>query len=209
MTGPSPKGKASRREIIAAAAKVFAQRGYTETRMDEIVKATGKTKGAIYFHFRSKEDLARAVVEDHKETWLQLGREEVARHGSPVVQLKELGRLLARLASKADSSWSVVRLAAQLRGGSGDADGPLQAWVDLVAEILRRGQDEGQIRSEVRAHDAALILVSAFDGLKSTAEVIAPGDSAAFERQASLLLELLLAGMVVGACPSRGLQVSD
>ncbi|MDO5083870.1 TetR/AcrR family transcriptional regulator [Arachnia propionica] len=196
MTGPGPKGEASRRDIIAAASRVFAQRGYTETRMDDIVRATGRTKGALYFHFRSKEELARAVVEDHKRTWLVLGREEVARHASPLAQVRGLGRLLGRLAAEEDASWSVVRLAAQIRGGGPDDDGPLRAWVDLVAEIIVRGQDAGEIREELSADDAALILVSAFDGLKSTTEAIGSVGADAFERQAGLMVDLLLAGMV-------------
>ncbi len=53
---------ASARHIARVAARLFAQRGYDATSVREIVEAAGVTKPTLYYHFRSKEGLAQALV---------------------------------------------------------------------------------------------------------------------------------------------------
>jgi AcrR family transcriptional regulator len=60
------KAEATRRGLIAAARKLFGEQGYTGTSVEGVVKAAGVTKGAMYHHFRDKDDLFRAVVEQVK-----------------------------------------------------------------------------------------------------------------------------------------------
>ncbi|MGW5930525.1 TetR family transcriptional regulator, partial [Streptomyces anulatus] len=66
----TPKGAATRRDILRAAARVFDAKGYSLARMDDVVRETGLTKGAVYFHFKSKAALAHAVVDDQKKGML-------------------------------------------------------------------------------------------------------------------------------------------
>jgi len=54
---------ATRATLIAAARRLFAQRGYPDVSVDEIVQAAGLTKGALYHHFRDKLELFHGVVE--------------------------------------------------------------------------------------------------------------------------------------------------
>jgi AcrR family transcriptional regulator len=60
------KAEATRRALIAAARELFGEQGYAATSVDEIAREAGVTKGALYHHFRDKDDLFRAVVEDVK-----------------------------------------------------------------------------------------------------------------------------------------------
>lgn len=50
------------REILAAALRVFAERGYHSTRLDDIAAAAGVTKGTIYYYFKNKESLLLQLV---------------------------------------------------------------------------------------------------------------------------------------------------
>jgi AcrR family transcriptional regulator len=63
----SPKLPAEKRkaQLIGAAAKVFAQRGYIAATTEDISREAGLTKGALYFHFKNKEEIFLAVVKDH------------------------------------------------------------------------------------------------------------------------------------------------
>ena len=54
-------------QIMEAAMKVFTQKGYSSARMDDIVKASGLSKGAIYHHFEGKKDIFLALI-GHWET---------------------------------------------------------------------------------------------------------------------------------------------
>src|SRR5438067_178491 len=60
------KAEATRRGLLRAARKLFGKKGYASTSVDEVVRAAGVTKGALYHHFRDKDDLFRAVVEQVK-----------------------------------------------------------------------------------------------------------------------------------------------
>lgn len=54
----------TRAKLIAVARSIFARDGYTHTATEDIVKAAGVTRGALYHHFTNKDDLFRAVVEN-------------------------------------------------------------------------------------------------------------------------------------------------
>jgi AcrR family transcriptional regulator len=57
------QGDTTRAALVEAARELFGEQGYSETSTDEVVARAGVTKGALYHHFRGKEDLFRAVFE--------------------------------------------------------------------------------------------------------------------------------------------------
>jgi AcrR family transcriptional regulator len=57
----------TRERLIEAAARVFAEKGFAATSLDEVADAAGLTKGAVYSNFENKEDLVRAVLEVHDQ----------------------------------------------------------------------------------------------------------------------------------------------
>src|SRR5690349_15678517 len=60
----------TRRIILEAAAKVFEERGYQAATISEILSAAGVTKGALYFHFESKEQLAQGVLNEQDQRFV-------------------------------------------------------------------------------------------------------------------------------------------
>jgi len=79
-----PRTKAAQRDatiaaLIAAARKLFTERGYAAVGTEEIVQAAGVTRGALYHHFRDKEELFQAVlVQVSAETTTRIAREASA-----------------------------------------------------------------------------------------------------------------------------------
>lgn len=192
-TGSTPKGAATRNEILRVAADVFARKGFEQTRMDDIIREVGLTKGAIYFHFSSKALLAQAVVDEQKARWLRRVQEEILSKDNPPEELRTLGQFMVRTVLSDSSAWGVVHLANQLASVKGHPGGtsPLAGWVDLVAGILQRGRANGSLTFSGDPHDSATVIVAAFDGLKSVTDALDPRDLGAFERRAGLLLQLL------------------
>ncbi|GAB4522729.1 MAG: TetR/AcrR family transcriptional regulator [Amphiplicatus sp.] len=66
-TKKGAKGEETREKILAAAESLFLRHGYGGATIDQVLAETGLTKGAFFHHFRSKADLARAVIERYWE----------------------------------------------------------------------------------------------------------------------------------------------
>lgn len=86
---PQPRAQATRQAILTAAAEHFSRNGYYATSLDRVLADSGGTKGALYFHFASKEALARAVLAEMVQRWQDV-RGQVRGRG-----LDPLSRLLA------------------------------------------------------------------------------------------------------------------
>lgn len=70
-----------RRVVLRAAGRLFAERGYTATRLDDVAAAAGVTKPIVYRHFESKKALYLALLLEHENdmpAFLALAREELA-----------------------------------------------------------------------------------------------------------------------------------
>lgn len=65
----SAKGDSTRRHIIAKSMQLFSVKGYFNTSIADIVKATGLTKGGLYGHFRNKQEIWYAVYEECARIW--------------------------------------------------------------------------------------------------------------------------------------------
>ncbi|MDW7710904.1 MAG: TetR family transcriptional regulator [Deferrisomatales bacterium] len=66
------KGEKTRQEIVGAALQLFSRRGYSSTSVADVLAATGITKGGLYGHFRSKEDLWHAAYARTVHVWRAL-----------------------------------------------------------------------------------------------------------------------------------------
>jgi len=92
-----PKGlqrEETRKRILESAAQVFAAKGFHNAAVDDIVKASGTSKGAVYFYFESKDQIFLCLVEDYAsilayeiQTAVQRGRGLVAQIEGAIVTL--------------------------------------------------------------------------------------------------------------------------
>jgi TetR/AcrR family transcriptional regulator, transcriptional repressor for nem operon len=57
-----PKGEATRQRILDAAQAAILEKGFTATSIDELIAECGLTKGGFFYHFRDKNDLAKALL---------------------------------------------------------------------------------------------------------------------------------------------------
>lgn len=65
------KGEATRARVIETARWLVNKKGFTNTSINEIIRATGVKKGNLYFHFSSKEELGQAILEDAAKEFFQ------------------------------------------------------------------------------------------------------------------------------------------
>src|SRR5688572_11068366 len=84
------KSAPSRKQLMSSAIDCFARFGYQGTTIDRIARAAGVTKGAIYYHFRDKEELLFAAVRDRVQGFERHVLEEVAPAADAVANLRRV-----------------------------------------------------------------------------------------------------------------------
>jgi TetR/AcrR family transcriptional repressor of nem operon len=202
MVPATAKGEATRAFLLRTAARLFAERGYTGTALSDLIAASGLTKGAFYFYFSSKAALALAVLHDQQDRWLHQVGERVLSAGTAAEQLRALMPAMLELLDAEPGAWAITRLTKDMADDpatAGEVSKPMATWVDLVADIVRRGQAGGDFRPGLDPHHVAVVLVGAFDGLKTLTDVLDPGTraSAAFAERAQALLAMVERGLLV------------
>ena len=83
------KGIQTRQNIIAAALQLFSVKGYYNTSINDILEATRLTKGGLYGHFRSKEDIWYAVYEQAVEIWRGRVLKDVDAYDNPLERIEK------------------------------------------------------------------------------------------------------------------------
>jgi AcrR family transcriptional regulator len=192
----TPKGHATRASILQTAATVFAERGYTDTTLAELIARSGLTKGAFYFHFASKEQLALAVLEEKQRQWLEFVRQQALDKPRAIDQLLALGPALIRLHRQDPSAFSAQRLSrdlARIPGLAGPIRVQMRGWIDLVAGLISQAQRDGDLPAHLDAAALATILVAATDGLKDLSDILDPPSRArrGFEQRMQHLTEFV------------------
>jgi len=82
------QGEATRGNLILISRELFAAKGFAETGTEEIVRTAQVTRGALYHHFKDKEDLFRAVFENVEAELADRVVLAAARRSSPMEQLR-------------------------------------------------------------------------------------------------------------------------
>ncbi|MCZ1012406.1 ScbR family autoregulator-binding transcription factor [Streptomyces lydicus] len=166
------RAKTTRRSLLEAAATLFDERGYAGTSISDISAHSGRTSGAIYFHYASKEKLALAIVEEHFATWPHL----ISRHRQP--GLPALDKLvgLSFEVARAFRDDIVVRAGARLWSERKAIDTPLPApflgWIGAVTQLLEEAAGNGELAADVPPAATAHGIVCAFFGLHTVSDAL-------------------------------------
>jgi TetR/AcrR family transcriptional regulator, transcriptional repressor for nem operon len=164
----------TRDQILRAAAHQFAQRPYYAVGLDDILAQAQFTKGAMYFHFRSKHALALAIVDVLTETYSEAVQNLFARKLSGLETLIDFSYLIA----VGDITQDVTRASFNLLESVGRTE-KLQArllggWIQLLGEITERAIDEGDIVEQGDPEDVGRLLVSVYVGMRQASNLDEP-----------------------------------
>jgi AcrR family transcriptional regulator len=175
---PEPKQERARRtreQILAAAARAFEELGYTAARLDDIAGDAQVTKGALYFHFQSKAELARAVLDAHHARWDEIAREVAAGGADPLTTVVALSFAVGANFRTSQVARAGVRLGNEYRVIDAELPRPFVGWIARLTTLLEAAQAEGSVRPEVDCAAAARAIVAAYFGIQEMASRLAAG----------------------------------
>lgn len=161
----------TRKAILDAAGEVFAEHGYAGATIYDVYKRCGVTKGAFYFHFASKVELAQAVLDE--QVGGQIGYLEVPP-GERTVKLQDaldMGLLVAHRLTFDRMLQGSIRLAVD-QVHELNRRVPYQAWIDAHLRILTEADERGELLPDVDISDAAQMIVGSFSGVQLMSEVM-------------------------------------
>lgn len=175
------RAAATRQHLLEVAASTFAERGYAATSMSELVHRSGVTRGAFYFHFDSKAELALAAFRMKQQEFID---QLMVRLGTPPPGQRATDLLLSALRVRAellqgDPAFGCMRrLCTELRSDPGL--GLHMAVfhtvpVSLFAGVIRQAQAEGDVRPDVPAERLARLIFAATVGVDELSQTF-PAD---------------------------------
>ena len=152
-----------RRQILAAAVRVFAAQGYEATRVGDVAKEAGVAYGLVYHYFGSKDAVLEAVF---REQWGRLLAAVALAEETGETAPEQLGLVVKIVLRTWRDDPDLVRLLVLEITRSPHIQDELdeigQAFASLE-RIVRRGQDEGTFRDDVEARVAAFMLYGALE----------------------------------------------
>ncbi|MFJ9677189.1 ScbR family autoregulator-binding transcription factor [Streptomyces sp. NPDC101194] len=174
----------TRRSILVAAAAVFDERGYSSATISEILARAGVTKGALYFHFTSKEDLALGVMD------VQLDSDPLPPQLTKLQELVDQGMLLAHRLRHEPLVRASVGLAMDQAVEGLDRGTPFRAWIDRLENLLTAAGNQGELLPHVKPRETAEMLAGSFSGIQVMSQALCKRED--LGRRISVLLHYVL-----------------
>ncbi|MEV7200542.1 ScbR family autoregulator-binding transcription factor [Streptomyces griseoluteus] len=166
------RARATRRSLLEAAASLFAERGYAGTSVNDISSRSGRTSGAVYFHYASKEGIALAVVRDRFATWPELTARYTNDTVPPMDRLVALSYDIAKALAEDPVTRGGARLWAEREVINATLPDPFALWTAAATRLLAQARATGHLAPHIRPAPTARALVRAFFGLCSLTEAL-------------------------------------
>ena len=160
--------------LIAAASRLFADRSYSMVSLDDILAAAELTKGAMYFHFPSKQALALAIIDDLTEMSRAAVTESLARKMSGLETLIDLVFLLAVQDIQHDVARAGVRLLDTLDNTTPLPPALWQSRMEFVTTLIQKAVTEGDVVDHTDPEDIAKMLVALWVGIRRISDLDQP-----------------------------------
>jgi AcrR family transcriptional regulator len=162
--------EAVRDRFLDAAEKLFQQKGYYETSVDDVVQASGTSKGAIYGYFKSKEALFEELQERQYARNLEQARALLSDRDSTASKLEKIADIFfasqehsIRQRSRMNLEFSATSL--RMKPIHDKIENRYSQMQDLLTFLLKEGIRKGEFRKDIDIDSIASLLMAAVDGL--------------------------------------------
>ena len=166
---------ATRGKIIDAAVVLFDEVGYTSIGLGDIIERADITKGALYYHFDSKEALAEAIIEEATHR-VMAAFDDVTASSTPTLENMIHGSFVVLSLVAKDRVARIGRQLARALGQYSDAGaGTYQQWAQVVVTQARKAKEEGDLRPNLDADTVGETIVAVLLGAEQLSSAITKG----------------------------------
>ena len=192
------KATNTRQHILDKAFHIVYQNGYQATSIDKIIEKTEVTKGAFYYHFKSKDEMGIALIREIIKPTLQKGLLQSLRNSQ--TPLKDIYDSIEQKVMQ-DTDYQVengcptnnlvqemsainLRFHKALRN-------VLDTWISTIEKALENGKINGTVRKDVDCKVVAQFIVSGYEGMKGVGKIYGKDLYNAYLSQLKIYLESL------------------
>ena len=159
--------------ILDVATGLFSQKGFNETPISEISRLTGAAEGTIFYHYKTKEGLFLAILEDFKDSIVEEFQHyiEEQKFDSGIRMMEDIISFYLHLSGSMEDRFLLLHRhdAYELSKNNVKCREYLEAiyncLIDIFEKAILKGQEDGSIDSEVHPRKTAMIVFAMVDAL--------------------------------------------
>jgi len=201
MKRTKEEAEITRQQILKAALRVFSSKGYSDTRLEDVAREAGVTRGAIYWHFDNKEDLYLQFTEQLFEKYQRQVHQSLAIDGSPLTKIRNLLRDLFIMLEEDEefrANYTVSLFRTTMTDKMHDQLNRFVAFMGKLGQtlgnLIQEGIEAGEIDPKTNPFVAAVALVSYINGVEVT--WLGAPETFSVKRIADDLAEFVVSGIV-------------
>lgn len=168
MSTKSELTETRRGQILEAATSVFARFGVHSARMDDIAEEAGLSKGAVYWYFKSKDEIIKSILEMYLNRELQGLHDLVGRSGSVedrlMLMADHLITELEQYGSVMPIAYEFYALSTRESDIRKSLDAYFQRFINIYEDLIVQGIKRGEIQ-KVDPNEAATSILALLEGL--------------------------------------------
>ena len=173
--GRQARAEATRGRIIGAAVDLFDEVGFAATGLGDIIDRAEITKGALYYHFDSKEALASAIIEEATDRVIGAFR-EIAGSSSPALENMVHGSFVVLGLIAHDKAARIGRQLARALGQFTETGAQTyRDWTTVVSGQAHKAAEEGDLRDGVDPAVVADTIIAVLLGVEQLSTAVAGG----------------------------------
>lgn len=156
----------TKQEIINTSIKLFYSKGYAGTSMNDIISTVGISKGSVYWHFKSKEEIFVQVIAETYNEWINLVNAELENIPNPIEKLRKYGQLFVDTVDI--PSWNLSP-ETYWNEFSEKSQSLLDEYFSLddkiILQIFQEAQQQGLLKSNENPETLMWIYISSLEGM--------------------------------------------
>ena len=156
--------------ILRTAERLFATKGFNGTSMNDIVKESGVSKGAIYNHFENKERLFLTLIDEQTEVGLEQAGQLFSEDDTYTDRIKKIIHMTFGSSVSCPREMCMMQIefmvtASRLESLQGDMQKRYSAIFDFIVDVVEEGKKAGEFRADLDSKSLVTLVYATLDGL--------------------------------------------
>lgn len=192
------KSEETRLSIMRNSAQLMYVKGYQSTSIDDILSSMHVTKGAFFYHFKNKEEMALAFIKELMYPGMKMMMVEPLNNSTdPIAAINKQMKNILNDQVHFDVRYGcpMVNLIEEMTPLSETFNKVLKmmtlTWINAIADCLKRGQDNGKVRTDVVVMDVAYYIVTAYAGVRNMGKMFGTKSYRSFLHQFVIYMDTL------------------